>query len=102
MTPITTIVHFEVPIEGIDQFLSAWRESGDLMHKQPGLIGGVFHRCTDLNGPFQFINVARWESAEALEAARKAVEEEQKQRGNALERLGVKVSQSNYTEEFRY
>lgn len=96
MTPITTIVHFEVPIEGIDQFLSAWRESGDLMRKQPGLIGGVFHRCTDPNGPFQFINVARWESAEALEAALKAV------RGDALERLGVKVSQSNYTEEFRY
>ncbi len=106
MAPITTIVHFEVPRDNIDEFFPAWRDNQELMSKQLGLIGGVFYRCTDPDGSFQFINVARWQSAEALEAALKSVGEEQKQRNNdrddMLKRLGVKVRQSNYTEELRY
>ena len=106
MTPITTIVHFSVPTANIDEFLSSWREYQEEMNKQPGLIGGVFHRCIDPDGPFQLINVARWESAEALESALQAAGEAMGQKGvdtaAILENLGVRISQNNYVEELRY
>ncbi len=41
MAPITTIVHFEVPRDNIDEFFPAWRDNQELMSKQLGLIGGV-------------------------------------------------------------
>ncbi len=102
MAPITTIVHFEIPAANIDEFLSHWRGSIRApMKKAGGLIGGVLHRSTDPDAPYQFINVAQWQSAETLEAALKTV-------GVVADvpatykRLGVKVTQNNYTEEVRY
>jgi hypothetical protein len=107
MKPITTIVHFEVPTANIDEALRYWRSDIEpLMKKAPGLIGGVFHRATDPSAPYQFINVARWQSAEALQAALKGVgEEAQKKQAElaaTLKRLGVRITQNNYTEEVRY
>lgn len=106
MTPITTIVHFEVPADNIDQFLSFWHKTKEEMTKQPGNIGGVFHRCIDPDGPFQFINVARWQSAEALESGLQATGEALQQDGievaGTLKDLGVKVTQNNYIEEVRW
>lgn len=103
MTPITAIVHFEVPADNIDQFLSFWLKTKVEMTKQPGIIGGVFHRCIDPDGPFQFINVVRWQSAEALESGVQATGEAlQQDVRRTLKDLGVKVSQNNYIEEVRY
>ncbi len=106
MTPITTIVQFEIPTNNIDRFLSSWREYQEEMNKQPGIIGGIFHRSTDPDGPFQFINVARWQSAEALESALQSAGKALGQKGvdvaGTLKDLGVRVSQANYTEEVRY
>ncbi len=53
MPAITTIVHFEVPIEHIDTFLSDWYENQKLMEQQPGMLGGILHRAIDPAGPFQ-------------------------------------------------
>ena len=77
MAPITTIVHFEVPTASIDRFLAFWQDSvKDKVNKQPGLIDGVFYRGLDAGGPFQFINLARWESAGQLQAGLQAAAEE--------------------------
>lgn len=106
MVPITTIVHFEVPTDNIDRFLSFWQKTREEMVKQPGIIGGVFHRSIDPDGPFQFINVARWQSAEELESGLQATGEALQRDGievaETLKDLGVKVTQNNYTEEVRY
>ena len=107
MSTITTIVHFQIPPAHVEEFLTFWKTSiRDSVSRQPGLIGGVFHRGTDADGPYQFINVARWESAAHLEAALQATAEELQAAGvdgrEVLRTLGVTVSQNNYVEEVRY
>jgi heme-degrading monooxygenase HmoA len=107
MAPITTIVHFEIPAENVDRFFDFWQDSvKDKVNKQPGLIDGTFYRGIDSDGPFQFINVARWDSAEQLKAGLQATGEELHQQGvemgKVFQDLGVKVSQNNYVEAVRY
>jgi heme-degrading monooxygenase HmoA len=107
MAPITTIVHFEVPADNVDRFFAFWQDTvKDKVNKQPGLIDGIFYRGIDPDGPFQFINVARWDSAEQLEAGLRATGEELHgegvEMGKVFQDLGVKVSQNNYVEAVRY
>jgi len=90
----------------MDEFLAFWHDIQNFVSKQPGMTDGVFHRATDVHGPFQFVNVVRWDSAESLDAALQAVGEEFHDRGTdigqAFKRLGVTQTQSNFTEELRY
>ena len=107
MAPITTIVHFEIPADNVDRFFAFWQDSvKNKVNKQPGLIDGIFYRGIDPDGPFQFINVARWDSAEQLESGLRATGEELHQEGvemgKVFQDLGVKVSQNNYVEAVRY
>jgi hypothetical protein len=107
MAPITTIVHFQVPTENVDQFFAFWQDSvKDKVNKQPGIIDGIFYRGIDPDGPFQFINVARWDSAEQLAAGLQATGEELHREGvdmgKVFQDLGVKVSQNNYVEAAQY
>jgi hypothetical protein len=102
MAPITTIVHFEVPAENVDQFFAFWQgHIKDNVSGQAGLIDGIFHRGIDPDGPFQFINVAHWESAEQLTAGLQATAMDLPI-GKVFQDLGVKVSQNNYVEAVRY
>lgn len=102
MAPITTIVHFQVPAENVERFFAFWRDHIQKnVEGQPGLIDGVFHRGIDPDGPHQFINVAHWDSAEALASGLRATAE-QLHVAQVFQDLGVKVSQSNYVEEVRY
>ena len=108
MSPITTIVHFQMPAAHAEKFLDFWQTSiKHRVSRQPGLIGGIFHRGIDPDGPFQFINVARWESAAELEAAlptaaAELYEEEGVDMRQVFHDLGVTVSQDNYVEEVHY
>lgn len=102
MAPITTIVHFEVPPENVERFFAYWQDHIQAsVRKQPGLIGGTFHRSTDPDGPFQFINVAHWDSAEHLASGLRATGEDLPV-DRVFKELGVQVSQDNYTEAVRY
>jgi len=60
----------------------------------------------DDDSPFQFVNVARWESSEALASALKVVAKEMKDAGidfmEEMKRLGARVSQNNYAQEVKY
>ena len=107
MPPITTIVHFEVPAENVDKFFDFWHSNiKDVTGAQPGLIDGIFHRTVDPDSPFQFINVARWDSAEQLKAGLDATVAELHERGiemiEVFSELGVKASQNNYLPVVNY
>lgn len=107
MPYVTTIVHFTMPAENADRFRTFWEgHIRPVVERQPGLLDGVFHRCLDADSPFQFVNVARWQSAEPLATALRISIEEM--RGNGVDmfevfrELGVTISQHNYTEAVRY
>jgi hypothetical protein len=105
--PITTIVHFTVPADNAERFLAFWRDTvRDEMRRRPGLIDGVLHRGIDADGPYQFINVARWQSAEALAAGlwetARVLLGQGIDLGAELGEMGVTISQNNYVEEIRY
>lgn len=103
MDSITTIVHFEVPAANVERFFTFWRDRiRDEVSKQPGLIDGVLHRGIDPHGPWQFINVARWESADRLTDALRAANDDLPELSELFRELGVKVSQNNYVEAVRY
>jgi hypothetical protein len=100
--PITTIVHFEVPAEHVDEFYAFWHDHiMQSVGKQPGLIDGILHRGIDPDSPYQFINVARWESPELLAAGLQATGKEIPV-GKVFADLGVKISQNNYVEAVEY
>ncbi len=102
MAPITTIVHFEIPAENTEKFFAFWQDYiKDNVGRQPGLIDGIFHRGIDPDAPYQYINVAHWESAEQLAAGLHATSEDLPI-AKVFQDLGVKVTQNNYVEALRY
>jgi Antibiotic biosynthesis monooxygenase len=105
MPSITTIVHFSLPKENMDELLVIWKKIRDIMLNQPGGLDGVFYRTIDDDSAFQFVNVARWESAEALANALKRGQEEGSDLwtlNQELGRLAPRVSQNNYVPEVKY
>lgn len=68
--PITFINVFEIDHDKVEPFLEGWRERAEFMSKQPGFRSFRLHRALTPDARFQLVNVAEWESAEALHAAR--------------------------------
>lgn len=95
-----------MPKENVDEFFATWTKIKEFMLKQPGALHGAMHRSIDDDSPFQLVNVAQWESPEALANALRASAEDFKSRGTdiaaLMHRLGIRVSQNNYVEEVRY
>lgn len=62
----TLINVFTVEPGSEDEFLRHWRRTTEVFRAMPGFIETHLHRNTGVgNQTFQFINVARWTSAEA-------------------------------------
>ena len=68
-SPVTLINVFEVPAEHVDVFIAQWRERAALMSTKPGFLDSRLHRALSSQARFQLVNVARWESSEAWQAA---------------------------------
>lgn len=68
--PVTLINVFEVPVGTENTFVEWWEKSSDLLAKEPGFIDARLHRSLRPGSPFQFINIAHWETAAALDQAR--------------------------------
>ncbi len=68
-SPVTLINVFEVPTEHVEVFIAQWRERAALMSTKPGFLDTRLHRAVSSQTRFQLVNVAHWESREALHAA---------------------------------
>src|SRR5262245_28427921 len=67
--PVTLINVFEVPQDELDAFVDDWRTRAEFMSRQAGFRSFRLHRALSPDSKFQLVNVAEWESAEALQAA---------------------------------
>jgi heme-degrading monooxygenase HmoA len=68
-SPVTPINVFEVPTEHVEVLIAQWRERAALMSTKPGFLDTRLHRALSSQARFQLVNVAHWESPEALQAA---------------------------------
>jgi heme-degrading monooxygenase HmoA len=60
---------FEVDTEKLEAFVAGCRERAELMSKRPGFRSLRLHRALRPDRRFQVVNVAQWDSADALNAA---------------------------------
>jgi heme oxygenase (mycobilin-producing) len=67
--PVILINAFEVPGDEAGQFIAAWEKTRDYLQSQPGYIDTKLHQALTPEADFQFVNVARWETAETFLAA---------------------------------
>jgi quinol monooxygenase YgiN len=62
--PVVLINQFNLAPEDVDAFLDVWTDDATFMKAQPGFISTQLHRGTA--GSTTFVNLAVWESAQAL------------------------------------
>lgn len=68
--PIVLINVFEVPSGMEEAFLAWWKNSSEALKQEPGFIDATLHQTLKAEARFQFINVAHWETPQALDQAR--------------------------------
>lgn len=94
--PVTFINVFELDPEKIDDFIVGWKQRGEIMRKQPGFRSFHLHRALSPDTQYQLVNVAQWDSVEALQAATNN-EEFQASIREAAERFHVVAHPGVYT-----
>ena len=67
--PVTLINAFSVAAEESERFLRRWKENARIIARRPGLIGARMYRSLADDAEPRFVNVAEWESREALDSA---------------------------------
>jgi heme oxygenase (mycobilin-producing) len=67
--PVVLVNSFEVPADRAEEFIAAWEKTRDYLRQQPGYIETALHQALRPDAEFQFVNVARWQSAEDFAAA---------------------------------
>lgn len=60
---------FEVPAGDAERFIAAWEKTRDYLETQPGYVETALHQAVTPGAEFQFVNVARWRTAEDFSAA---------------------------------
>ncbi len=67
--PVVLINAFEVPAAAASRFITAWQRARDHLQAQPGYVDTALHQAVKPNADFQFVNIARWQTAEAFTTA---------------------------------
>jgi heme oxygenase (mycobilin-producing) len=67
--PVILINAFEVPAQADDRFVEGWERARDFLSTQAGYVSSSLHRSISPDADFRFVNIARWESIEAFQAA---------------------------------
>jgi heme oxygenase (mycobilin-producing) len=67
--PVTLINVFEIDSDKLELFFAEWRKRAEFMSKQPGFRSLKLHRALTPDARFQLVNVAEWDSADALHTA---------------------------------
>jgi heme-degrading monooxygenase HmoA len=60
---------FEVPAVEAERFIAAWEKTRDYLQTQPGYLDTALHQAIRADAEFQFVNIARWRTAEQFLAA---------------------------------
>ena len=66
---VVLINAFEVPPEGDDAFLAGWERTREFLHTQPGYLATRLHRGLSPEMDFRFVNIGRYASPQAFQAA---------------------------------
>ena len=69
MSEVVLINPFEVPEGKEAEALAYWDSVAEYMRRQPGFISTRLHKALEQKARFHFVNLAKWESAEAFAAA---------------------------------
>ena len=67
--PVVLINAFEVPDGQDEAFLSAWERTRAFLSTQEEYLSTRLHPSLSPSAAFRFVNVARWESPRAFQAA---------------------------------
>ncbi|MGI9022569.1 MAG: antibiotic biosynthesis monooxygenase family protein [Acidimicrobiales bacterium] len=65
----TAIVAYEVDAYDSDKFLDSWNQANAYIQEQGGHLSTTLHQAASASPDFRFVNVTRWESADAFRAA---------------------------------
>jgi heme oxygenase (mycobilin-producing) len=60
---------FEVPPDSDDAFLASWQASREFLRAQPGYLATRLHRSLSPEVDFRFVNIGRYASPQAFQAA---------------------------------
>lgn len=60
---------FEVPKGQEENAIAAWTQARDFLKAEPGYVTAALHRALAPDARYALVNVARWESVEAFQAA---------------------------------
>jgi heme-degrading monooxygenase HmoA len=60
---------FEVPPEDAENFIAAWERTRDYLQTQPGYVETALHQAATPDAEFQFVNIARWQTADDFMSA---------------------------------
>ncbi len=93
---VTLINLFGVLAGSENEFVEWWEKSSALLTQEPGFIDATLHRSIQPDTNYQFINVAHWESTEALDLARAKHAEVLRSFSKAKGRPGVYEVVSHY------
>ena len=66
---VVLINAFEVPPDADDAFLAAWEASRQFLRAQPGYLATHLHRSLSPEADFRFVNIGRYTSPQAFQAA---------------------------------
>jgi heme-degrading monooxygenase HmoA len=67
--PITVVNVFEVERDKLEAFLEEWRQRAQFMSKQPGFRSFRLLRALSPDSRFPLVNVAEWDTVDALRVA---------------------------------
>jgi steroid delta-isomerase-like uncharacterized protein len=99
---VNFIDKFFVPAAAIKEFQKRVKINRNFIKKLPGLIEDAAYEYTDNDGNLICVTVALWQSAEALNSAKEAVQAEYKKQGfdapAMFKRLGITVDRGIYTQ----
>jgi len=66
---VVLINAFEVPPGDAENFIAAWEKTRDYLQTQPGYVDTALHQAARPDAEFQFVNIARWRTADDFMAA---------------------------------
>ena len=67
--PVVLINLFEVPAGADEGFIAAWERARDFLQAQEGYRSTQLHQSLSPDATFRFVNIGRYESPQAFQAA---------------------------------